>query len=151
LIGRWVTGWLLDRFFAPRVATGLLLIAASGALILALAHSTPTGVLGASLIGIGMGGEADVTPWLLAKYFGLRSFATLYALTWTVYAIAGAIGPVIMGKAFDATGSYEALLIELATVTAAASGLMFFMPRYGTNPALASNPRSDAKRTAKNA
>jgi hypothetical protein len=56
-----------------------------------------------------------------------------------------------MGKAFDATGSYEALLIELATVTAAASGLMFFMPRYGTNPASVSNPRSDAKRTAKNA
>jgi predicted MFS family arabinose efflux permease len=135
LIGRWVTGWLLDRFFAPRVATALLLIAALGALILAVAHSTPMGVLGASLIGIGMGGEADVTPWLLAKYFGLRSFATLYALTWTVYAIAGAIGPVIMGKAFDATGSYEALLIELAALTAASAGLLFFMPRYSASPA----------------
>jgi predicted MFS family arabinose efflux permease len=133
LIGRWITGWLLDRFFAPRVASGLLLIAALGALILAVAHSTRMGVLGASLIGIGMGGEADVTPWLLAKYFGLRSFATLYALTWTVYAIAGAIGPVIMGKAFDATGSYEGLLIELAALTAASAALMFWMPRYGAN------------------
>ena len=121
LIGRWITGWLLDRFFAARVATALLLIAALGALILAAAHSTPMGVLGASLIGIGMGGEADVTPWLLAKYFGLRPFATLYALTWMVYAITGAIGPVIMGKAFDATGSYEALLIELAALTAASA------------------------------
>ena len=134
LIGRWITGWLLDRFFAPRVATALLLIAALGALILAVANSTPMGVLGASLIGIGMGGEADVTPWLLAKYFGLRSFATLYALTWTVYAIAGAIGPVVMGKAFDATGSYEGLLIELAALTAASAGLMFFMPRYSASP-----------------
>lgn len=135
LIGRWITGWLLDRFFAPRVAMGLLFFAALGALILAVAHSTPIGVLGASLIGIGMGGEADVTPWLLAKYFGLRSFATLYALTWTVYAIAGAIGPVIMGKAFDATGSYESLLIELAALTAASAGLLFFMPRYSAPPA----------------
>lgn len=135
LIGRWITGWLLDRFFAPRVAMGLLLFGALGALILAVAHSTSMGILGASFIGIGMGGEAVVTPWLLAKYLGLRSFATLYALTWTVYAIAGAIGPVIMGKAFDATGSYEGLLIELAAVTAASAGLLLFMPRYDVSPA----------------
>jgi predicted MFS family arabinose efflux permease len=140
LIGRWVTGWLLDRFFAPRVAMVLLLVAALGALALATAHSAATGFLGASLIGIGMGGEADVTPWLLAKYFGLRSFATLYALTWTVYAVAGAIGPVIMGRAFDATGSYESLLVELAALTAISASLMFLMPRYpatvvGTDPA----------------
>ena len=57
-----------------------------------------------------MGGEADVTPYLLSRYFGLRSFSTLYGLTWTAYAVAGAIGPVLMGRAFDVTGSYEALL-----------------------------------------
>ena len=64
-----------------------------------------------------MGGEADVTPYLLSRYFGLRSFTTLYGLTWTLYAFAWAIGPVIMGKAFDATGSYEALLVTLAIGT----------------------------------
>ncbi len=130
LIGRWITGALLDRFFAPHVAAILLLIAALGAAVLAVANSAVLGVLGASLIGLGMGGEADVTPWLLARYLGLRAFATLYAMTWTVYAMAGAIGPVIMGKAFDATGSYELLLLELAALTAASAGLMFFMPRY---------------------
>jgi MFS family permease len=75
-----------------------------------------------------------VTPWLLAKYFGLRSFSTLYAWTWTAYAIAGAIGPVIMGKAFDATGSYEVLLMQLAGLTACAASLMLFMPRYEKAP-----------------
>ena len=48
------------------------------------------GVLAAVLIGFGMGGEADVIPYLLSRYFGLRSFSTLYGLTWTVYACAGA-------------------------------------------------------------
>jgi cyanate permease len=91
------------------------------------------GVAGASLIGLGMGGEADVTPWLIAKYFGLRSFSTLYALTWTAYAIAGAIGPVIMGKAFDATGSYQTLLMELAGSTAVASMLFLLVPGYATD------------------
>jgi predicted MFS family arabinose efflux permease len=130
LVARMATGWLLDRFFAPRVAMILLLIAALGALILSFARTMPMGVAGASLIGLGMGGEADVTPWLIAKYFGLRSFSTLYALTWTAYAIAGAIGPVIMGKAFDATGSYQTLLMELAGFTAAASLLFLLIPRY---------------------
>ena len=134
LIGRVLTGWLLDRFFAPRVAVVLLLIAASGALILSGAQSAFTGALGASLIGLGMGGEADITPYLLSRYFGLRSFSTLYGLTWTAYAIAGAIGPVIMGKAFDATGSYQTLLMQLSALTAAGALLMFFLPRYD-NPA----------------
>jgi len=77
-----------------------------------------------------MGGEADVTPYLIAKYFGLRSFSTLYGFTWTVYAIAGAIGPVIMGKAFDATGSYQTLLSSLSLLTLAGASLMLFLPKY---------------------
>jgi predicted MFS family arabinose efflux permease len=131
LIGRLLTGWLLDRIFAPRVAMLLLLVAALGALLLSGARSMLVGALASSLIGLGMGGEADITPYLLAKYFGLRSFSSLYGLTWTAYAIAGAIGPVIMGKAFDATGSYQALLMQLAAVTAGGAGLMLLLPRYG--------------------
>ena len=132
LFGRALTGWLLDRFFAPRVALCLLVIAALGTFILSGAHSAGVGFLGAALIGFGMGGEADVTPYLVAKYFGLRSFSTLYGFTWTAYAIAGAIGPVIMGKAFDLTGSYQALLSALSVLTLAAAALMLFLPRYQT-------------------
>jgi predicted MFS family arabinose efflux permease len=134
LAGRLITGWLLDRFFAPRVAAVLLTLAAGGAALLAGAHSMTMGVTGATLIGLGMGGEADVIPYLLVKYFGLRAFSTLYGLTWTAYMIAGAIGPVIMGKAFDATGSYQALLLNLAALTAASAMLMLWMPRHVSCP-----------------
>jgi predicted MFS family arabinose efflux permease len=130
LAGRLITGWLLDRFFAPRVAFCLLGITALGTFLLAGAQSLVMGITGAALIGFGMGGEGDVTPYLVAKYFGLRSFSTLYGFTWTAYAIAGAIGPVIMGKAFDATRSYQALLSQLALLTLAAAVLMLFLPRY---------------------
>jgi len=137
LLGRLFTGWLLDRFFAPRVAMVLLLIAALGTLLLAGARSLPVGILASSMIGLGMGGEADITPYLIAKYFGLRSFSTLYGLTWTAYAIAGAIGPVIMGKAFDATGSYQALLVQLAALAAGSAALMLWLPRYADAPVYA--------------
>ena len=130
LAGRLIAGALLDRFFAPRVGFSLLVIASLGTMLLANAQSLLTGIAGAALIGFGMGGEADVTPYLLAKYFGLRSFSTLYGLTWTAYAIAGAIGPVIMGRAFDATGSYRTLLAQMAGLTVVAASLMLLLPRY---------------------
>ena len=130
LAGRLITGWLLDRCFAPRVAFCLLALSALGVFLLSGAHTILMGVAGSALIGFGMGGEADITPYLLAKYFGLQSFSRLYALTWTAYAIAGAIGPVIMGKAFDATRSYQALLTDLSLLTLFAASLMLFLPRY---------------------
>ena len=77
-----------------------------------------------------MGGEADVTPYLLSRYFGLRAFATLYGFTWTAYAVAGAIGPILMGRAFDLTGSYTTLLMALAAATLAVATLMLLLPRY---------------------
>jgi MFS family permease len=130
LLGRLGTGALLDRFFAPYVSFGLLSLAALGTFILSGAKSLPAGILGAALIGFGMGGEADVTPYLLSKYFGLKAFSLLYGITWTFYSIAGGIGPVIMGKAFDATGSYATLLRWLSLLTLCAAALMLLLPRY---------------------
>jgi MFS family permease len=135
LVGRFLTGWLLDRFFAPQVAIVLLSTAAVGAFLLSGAHSFAMGALASSLIGLGMGAEADVTPYLLSRYFGLRAFAMLYGFTWTAYAIAGAIGPILMGRAYDATRSYETLLVILAVATLGAAALMLLMPRYHSPPA----------------
>src|SRR6202451_3587346 len=130
LLGRVVVGWLLDRFFGPRVAFVINLIAALGIFLLARANSFPAGCFAAALIGIGAGGEAAITPYLLTRYFGLRAFSTLYGLTWTFYAAAGAIGPVILGRAFDATGSYASLLILLAATLGLAATTNLLLPRY---------------------
>jgi predicted MFS family arabinose efflux permease len=137
LAGRLFTGWLLDRYFAPRVAAGLFALSALGTFMLAGARSLPGGIEAAALIGFGMGGEGDVTPYLLSRYFGLKSFSTLYGFTWTAYAIAGAVGPIVMGRAFDVTGSYSGLLTVLAGVTLAAGSLMLLLPRYPALPSRA--------------
>jgi MFS family permease len=130
LLGRVVVGWLLDRFFAPRVALVINLITALGIFLLARADSFLAGCLASALIGIGAGGEAAITPYLLTRYFGLRAFSTLYGLTWTFYAAAGAIGPVILGRAFDATGSYSSLLVLLAIALGLAAATNLMLPRY---------------------
>jgi MFS family permease len=133
LLGRIVVGWLLDRFFGPRVALVINLITALGIFLLARANSFPAGCLAAVLIGVGAGGEAAITPYLLTRYFGLRAFSTLYGLTWTFYAAAGAIGPVILGRAFDATGSYASLLALLAAALGVAAATNLLLPHYSSS------------------
>jgi MFS family permease len=130
VLGRIGTGWLLDRFFGARVAFFVGLITATGIFLLARANGFAEGILAAALIGIGAGGEAAITPYLLTRYFGLRAFSTLYGLTWTFYAAAGATGPVILGKAYDSTGSYSGLLTLLAGVLAVAAALYLVLPKY---------------------
>jgi MFS family permease len=130
LLSRIAVGWLLDRFFGPRVALAINLITAIGIFLLARASNFATGSLAAALIGVGAGGEAAITPYLLTRYFGLRAFSTLYGLTWTFYAAAGAIGPVILGRAFDLTGSYSSLLVILAAALGLAATTNLLLPRY---------------------
>lgn len=130
LAGRLAVGWVLDRFFGGRVACTVYLLTAGGILLLARADTLLMGCAAAGLIGIGAGGEADLTPYLLTRYFGLHAFSTLYGITWTFYAVAGAVGPVMLGHAFDSTGSYSSSLTLLAVAMAIAGALMLLLPGY---------------------
>lgn len=137
VLARISVGWLLDRFFGGSVAFLVNLTTASGMFLLARASGFTGGILAAALIGVGAGGEAAITPYLLTRYFGLRAFSTLYGLTWTFYAVAGAIGPVILGRAFDATGSYASLLVLLAVALAIAASANLLLPKYSDAPQVA--------------
>lgn len=130
LLGRLGTGWLLDRYFGPRISLWLLVLMAAGFALLTVAQSLPVAILAAVLIGLGLGGEADITPYLLSRYFPLSSFSALYGITWTFYAIGGATGPVIFGRVFDEAGSYAVVLQYGAVLTVAAALLMLPMRQY---------------------
>lgn len=136
ILGRIVVGWLLDRFFGGRVAFAITLSTAAGIFLLARANHFAAGCLAAAMIGIGAGGEAAITPYLLTRYFGIRAFSTLYGVTWTFYAAAAAIGPVMLGRAFDSTGSYVSLLIILAVALALAAAMNLLLPDYADSSAM---------------
>jgi predicted MFS family arabinose efflux permease len=80
VIGRLLTGWLVDRFRGTYVSFVMLLIAAIGIALLAHSHVFGTNFVAIVLIGFGLGGELDITPFLLSRYFGLRAVSTLYGL-----------------------------------------------------------------------
>jgi MFS family permease len=130
LLGRLMTGWLLDRFVATRVSFVLLATAALGAFVLARADSFAAGIVAATFIGFGTGGEVDVIPYLLSRYFGPTALSTLFGTAWMAFGLAGAVGPIAMGRAYDATGSYDVVLVWMAAVTLGIAALMLSLPSY---------------------
>ena len=139
IIGRLFTGFLIDRFPAQRIQTAILLLSASGTLILAFSGTSATALIGAALLGIGLGSEADVAPYLLAGYFGRKHFSVLYGLTWTAYAIGGATGPMVVGHFYDRAGSYQPrCIVGLACTTLLAAVISLFL-RRDPNPGHASH------------
>jgi predicted MFS family arabinose efflux permease len=117
IIGRLCTGLLIDRFSPQRIQTFILLLAAAGTLVLAFSGTSPIALVGAALLGVGLGSEADIVPYLLANYFGRKHFSVLYGLTWTAYAIGGATGPMVVGHLYDRFGSYQPrFIVGLACV-----------------------------------
>jgi predicted MFS family arabinose efflux permease len=130
IIGRLCIGFLIDRFSPQRIQTFVLLLSAVGALVLAFAHTTPVVLLGAAVLGVGLGSEADVAPYLLAHYFGRKHFSVLYGLTWTAYAIGGATGPVAIGHWYDRAGFYQPrFIVYLACVAFAAVAISLLLRR----------------------
>jgi MFS family permease len=130
LFGRLTTGLLLDRFFAVRVSLFLFAATAAGVLFLSLG-STLTAFLGSAIIGFAAGGESDITPYLLSRYFSLEGFSTLYGLAWTAFAAGAAVGPVLMGRLYSSTGGYQSGGIQsFALPTLLSAVLMILMPTY---------------------
>ncbi len=130
LAGRLVTGLLLDRFFGVRVSIVLFLTTVAGVLLLSRG-TAPTAFAGVAMIGFAAGGESDITPYLLSRYFNLQGFSTLYGLAWTAYALGTAVGPVLMGKLYTWTGSYPSWGIQLLAVPTLLSAVsMAMMPPY---------------------
>lgn len=142
LCGKLGTGYLLDRFRASRVAALLLGFCAVGFALVLRSYQWPVAIMSAVLVGMGMGAESDVVPYLLTRYFGLERFGALYGYTWCVYAVAGATGPLIMGAVFDYTGSYRLVLMLSLAMVVCASMLFALLPRYQP---LASMPVSKSR------
>jgi predicted MFS family arabinose efflux permease len=130
IIGRLCVGFLIDRFSPQRIQTFVLLLSAVGTLILAFAGTSPVALIGAAILGVGLGSEADVAPYLLAHYFGRRHFSVLYGLTWTAYAIGGATGPMAIGHWYDRAGFYQPrFIVYLACVAFAAVAMSLLLRR----------------------
>jgi MFS family permease len=111
-VGRVGCGYLLDQFFAPRVAALLFSAVAIGIAVLALGHAISSALVAAFLVGLGIGAEVDIIAYLTSRYFGLRSYGVIFGSIWAVFGVSGGLGAYLMGFGFDKTGSYVVPLAD---------------------------------------
>ena len=108
IAGRVVGGWLIDRFWAPGIAFFMLSAPALACWMFAhgdLTYATAAGSI--ILIGFAAGVEYDLMAFLVARYFGLKSYGAIYGSLYGFFALGAGLGPAWFGKQFSATGSYD--------------------------------------------
>ena len=129
-LGRVGCGYLLDVFFAPRVAGLLFVAVAIGIAFLGLSHAIWSACTAAVLVGFGIGAEVDIIAYLTSRYFGLRSYGTIFGWIWVVFGVSGGLGAYLMGLGFDKTGSYVAPLIGFFCASLLATLLIVSLGPY---------------------
>ena len=125
-------GWLIDRFFAPRVAMVCFLMSAVGVALLATGATDKIAFLSAVLVGLSIGAEIDLLAFLVTRYFGMASFGMAYGLLFSAFLIGTALGPVAYGAGFDTTGSYVIVLTSCSVLLVLTAFAMLLLPRYGS-------------------
>lgn len=130
--GRLATGWLMDHFFAPRVALSFLLPSIVGVAMLAGGANGGMAFVAAMMIGLASGAEVDVIAYLTGRYFGTRHYSKIYGTYFSAYALGSGYGPAITAWLVERLGGYQqALMVPGAALLLAAVGLMMFR-RFST-------------------
>jgi predicted MFS family arabinose efflux permease len=143
LLGRVGSGYLLDRFFAPRVAAVIFGCAATGIALLRIAASQGAAFAAAVVIGLGVGAEVDIMAYLTSRYFGLRSFGAIYGFVFACFGLSAGLGAYLMGAGFDATGSYDLPLTLFCAATLTGATLMLRLGPYRYQKLLPHDQRPD--------
>ncbi len=107
IAGRMGNGFMVDRFFAPRVILFPFAGAAAGVALLWGGATGNHAYLAAALLGLAIGAESDVMPFLVSRYFGMRSMGELLGCIFGAYTVGNAVGRYLFGVGFDATKSYD--------------------------------------------
>jgi MFS family permease len=130
LVGRVGSGYLLDRFFAPRVAAVIFGCVAAGMGLLRIASSQNAAFAAAFVIGLGLGAEVDIMAYLIGRYFGLRFFGAIYGFIFASFGLFTGLGAYFMGAGFDATGSYALPLTLFSVAALVGAALMLRLGPY---------------------
>lgn len=133
-------GYLIDHFFAPKVAIVFFALSALGFIVLLTSSSPLLMIAAAIMIGLSLGAEVDLLAYLCGKYFGLRSFGEIYGILFISVLLGSALGSVGFGFGFESMGSYAEVLIFCAVINALA---LIVISMLGPYPDIKTFPTTD--------
>lgn len=131
LVGRIMGGGVSDRFGNKPAIIAALILAGAGFILLLVARELWMLYIFAIIFGLAYGEILCMMSLLPAELFGLRSQGVILGIIIFASTIGGSIGPVVAGKIFDITGSYQiALMICVAVACVGLILAIFIRPVY---------------------
>jgi len=147
VLGVLLGGYLGDKFEKRLVASGCMLLHASGLFVLTYATGAAELVYFAIAHGLAWGLRGPFMQAIRADYFGRKAIGMILGLSAMITALGQAIGPLLAGALGDATGNYE-LGFTVLSVIAAMGAVVFWMAKRplppGTSPLTASTSSGSA-------
>ena len=128
IVGRLLTGWLLDRLRTGLVGALIFATGAVGCALLSIKITVLSAMIAGVSVGFLIGAEFDLLAVLIRRYQGLASFGRIYGLVFAIFQLGGAIGAAGLGFARSHMGEFFPAL-HAFIIASTISALLFFL--YG--------------------
>ena len=151
--GQVLGGWLSDRF-GRRVVGLVAAVMVGGGVIAAigLVASNPTlAVFGIAVHGLGTGATIAVRSAAFSDVFGGANFGTIFGLLAVAYPIGGTLAVYAGAAAYDATGTYAALIPLVLVALAIWSVALWVAGPRRSRPSITAGQSEGAIRSAASA
>jgi len=106
IVGRFLFGWLGDRYDTARVTAGAFFIMAVGIATFSFVRNPLFAAFFLLCFPLGFGGLTVLRGTIVAKYYDKRDFGSLMGILMGFSAVGGIIGPTFTGWIFDRTRDY---------------------------------------------
>jgi len=136
-IGRPFWGAVSDRIGCRHTFALMFVLQAAVLFLLPSAHDLGLAMAGVAVVLLCCGGGFGTMPAYNAEYFGTRFMGLNYGLILTAWGVAGLVGPLLIARAKDLTGSFSASLPLVASLLLVAVVLPCLSSRPSARPAAA--------------
>jgi len=131
IIGKLVTGFLLDRFRANWIGGITMGMAAMSFVLLLEAFRSPSTIIAAMVvIGYSSGCKLQICAYLTSRYGGMKNFGKIFGVMSSLIAVGAGVGPILAGAVHDLAGSYTPLVIAGIPLSLIAGLLLLGLGAY---------------------
>ncbi|HEY3920161.1 MAG TPA: MFS transporter [Stellaceae bacterium] len=127
---RIVVGFCLDYVNGPIFSAIVMLLPVAGVGLLVSHAGAPAPFFAALCLGLAIGAEVDMLGFFVSRYFGRRSFGSLYGLIFAAFTIGIGVGPAILGLSYDRFHSYDPVLSVFMVLLVVAALLFLALGKY---------------------